>query len=148
MEREFLDVLLADDDAADRILFKEALEELKIKTKVHIVSNGVQLIDYLLKKEGPVPQIIFLDLNMPRKNGQECLKEIRRHAEFKEVSIAIYSTSESEKDIKETFLNGANVYIRKPSDYNELKLVLAKAVSAASVYQDPPFNIANFIMKI
>jgi len=148
MEQEFLNILLADDDEADRILFKEAFAELKIKTKVSTVNDGEQLMDYLAKKEGPVPHVIFLDLNMPRKNGQECLKEIRSNREFKEISVIIYSTSASENDITETFLNGANVYIKKPGNYNELKQVLAKAVSAASVYQEPPFNIANFLLRI
>ncbi len=148
MEREFLNILLADDDAADRILFKEAFGELKIKTVVRMVNNGEELMDYLTKKESPMPQIIFLDLNMPRKNGQECLKEIRSNKEFKEISIIIYSTSASENDITETFLNGANVYIKKPSDYNQLKQVLAKAVSASSIYQSPPFNIDNFLLRI
>ena len=113
-----------------------------------MVNNGQELMDYLTKKESPMPQIIFLDLNMPRKNGQECLKEIRSNKEFKEISIIIYSTSASENDITETFLNGANVYIKKPSDYNQLKQVLAKAVSAASIYQSPPFNIDNFLLRI
>jgi CheY-like chemotaxis protein len=147
MEKEFLNLLLADDDEADRILFKEAFEELKTKTKIRMVNNGEQLMDYLNKKEGPVPQLIFLDLNMPRKNGMECLKEIRGNDAFNKIPIAIYSTSASEKDIQETFLNGANVYIKKPSDFNVLKAVLAKVISSASVYQDPPFNIDNFILQ-
>ncbi len=147
MENKFLNLLLADDDEADRMLFKEAFEELTTKTVISTVNNGEQLMDYLNKKEGPVPHLIFLDLNMPRKNGMECLKEIRGNEAFKKISIAIYSTSASENDIKETFLNGANVYIKKPSDFNTLKEILAKVISSASIYLDPPFNIDNFILR-
>lgn len=147
MEKEFLNVLLADDDEADRLIFKEAFEELKANTLIRTVNNGMELMDYLVKKENPVPHIIFLDLNMPRKNGIECLKEIRANRDYKEISIAIYSTSASEMDINETFLNGANVYIKKPSDFNVLKKVLARVVSSAAVYKDPPFNINNFILR-
>lgn len=147
MEKEFLNVLLADDDEADRLIFKEAFEELKANTVIRIVNNGIELMDYLAKKENPVPHIIFLDLNMPRKNGIECLKEIRANRDYKEISIAIYSTSASEIDIKETFMSGANVYIKKPSDFNVLKKVLAKVVSSAVVYKEPPFNIDNFILR-
>jgi CheY-like chemotaxis protein len=147
MEKEFLNVLLVDDDEADRIVFTEAFEELKANTVIRTVNNGMELIDYLSNKENPVPHIIFLDLNMPRKNGIECLKELRGNREFKEISIAIYSTSASENDIKETFLQGANVYIKKPSDFNVLKKILARVISSAAVYKDPPFNIDNFILR-
>lgn len=147
MEKEFLNLLLADDDEDDRILFIEAFEELKTKTVINNVKNGEQLMSYLLKKEGPTPHIIFLDLNMPRKNGMECLKEIRSNPAFKAISIAIYSTSASEADIRDTFLHGANVYIKKPTEFNKLKEVLDKVISSASVYQDPPFNIENFILR-
>jgi CheY-like chemotaxis protein len=141
-------ILLADDDESDRLLFKEALEELKIKTQVETVNNGVQLMEYLSNNEKLLPQLLFLDLNMPRKNGLECLKEIRSNKTMDEMSIAIYSTSASDKDVEETFLKGANVYIKKPSDFNVLKQVLEKVVMTAYQFQDPPFNRANFLLRI
>jgi len=148
MENQPLRILLADDDEADRLLFQEAFEELKINTEVETVNNGDQLMN-LLNKEGTVlPDILFLDLNMPRKNGMECLLEIRRNSLFNQLSIAIYSTSAAEPDIEATFMNGANVYITKPNDFNDLKLVLEKAVMSAHVYRDPPFNKSNFLLRI
>ena len=143
-----LHILHADDDESDRLLFKEAFEELEIKTIVHTVNNGKQLMDYLTKKGARLPHLLFLDLNMPRKNGLQCLKEIRSSKKLKEISIAIYSTSASEKDIEETFMNGANVYIKKPNDFGALKQVLDKAVVAAYAYQALPFNKANFLLRI
>jgi CheY-like chemotaxis protein len=124
MENAPIRIILADDDEGDRFLFKEALEELKIKSFVHTVNDGIQLMEYLNDKDTPVPHLLFLDLNMPRKNGLECLKEIRNNEKLKDISIAIYSTSASEKDMDETFLNGANVYIKKPSDFRVLKQIL------------------------
>ncbi len=148
MENTPLHILLADDDESDRFLFKEAFEEMKVKTVVHTVNDGLQLMEYLSQENIPLPHLLFLDLNMPRKNGLECLKEIRSIEKLKDISIAIYSTSASEKDIEETFLFGANVYIQKPSDFSELKHVLNKAVMSAFVYQEPPFNKANFLMRM
>jgi CheY-like chemotaxis protein len=148
MENTSLKILLADDDESDRLLFKEALGELKINCIVHTVNDGIQLMDYLTKKDAALPHLIFLDLNMPRKNGLACLKEIRNNGKFKEISIAIYSTSASKNDINETFSNGANVYIKKPSDFNILKQLLAKVVSSAPLYQNPSFNIETFLLRI
>lgn len=148
MENEPLNILLADDDENDRLLFKEAFEELKIKTIVHMVNNGIQLMDYLTLNETRLPDLLFLDLNMPRKNGLECLKEIRVHKKLKDISIAIYSTSASEKDIEETFRNGANVYINKPGNFTELKQALSKAVITSYQFQVAPFNKSNFLLRI
>lgn len=148
MNTKPLEIILADDDESDRLIFKEALQELKLKTEVRTVNEGLELMEYLFRSNIILPDMLFLDLNMPLKNGLECLKEIRSSEKFKDVIIVIYSTSSSEKDIQETFANGANVYIKKPSDFKELKLVLNKVVSTANVYRQPPFNISNFLIRV
>lgn len=148
MEKQPLHILLADDDESDRLLFTEAFEEVKIKTIVHTVNDGIQLMEWLYKEDNRLPHLIFLDLNMPRKNGLECLKEIKRDEKLKDISIAIYSTSENEKDIEETFLNGANVYITKPNSFNKLKEVLEKAVTTAYQYEDQSMIRDNFLLRI
>ena len=148
MKKNPLIILLADDDESDRLLFEEAFGELTIKSVVHTVNNGMQLMDYLTKKDAALPHLIFLDLNMPRKNGLECLKEIRDNEKLKKIPVAIYSTSASKNDIEETFRNGANVYIKKPSDFSILKELLAKVISAIHQYQDPSFNIENVLLKV
>ena len=86
-------------------------------------------------------------LPLPRKNGLECLIEIRNNEKIKNIPIAIYSTSASKNDIEETFRHGANVYIKKPSDFNILKQLLAKVVSADYLYRDQPLNIEKYILK-
>src|SRR5437879_735829 len=129
MQSDSLHILLADDDEDDRTFFKDAIDEVKVKTNVEMVNDGQQLMDYLAKTDGSLPDIIFLDLNMPRKGGIECLEEIRASKKFKNISVAIYSTSASEEDIEQTFLKGANIYIRKPNDFGKLKKVIAQVLS-------------------
>jgi CheY-like chemotaxis protein len=148
MEIKTLQILLADDDEADRLLFKDAFAELTLKTKVQMVKNGVELMEWLNKDDIRLPHLLFLDLNMPLKNGIECLKEIRSTEKLKNISVAIYSTSDNAKDMEETFLNGANIYITKPSDFGMLKQTLNKAVSVAHIYEGNPFNKDNFFLKI
>lgn len=148
MENTVLRIVLADDDESDRMLFTDAFSELKIKTAVQTVNSGIQLMSYLAKSGTSLPHIVFLDLNMPRKSGLECLKEIRADKKYKEILIAIYSTSASASDIDETFNNGANVYIKKPSDFKVLKQLLAKVVTSASLFQDPVFNKETFLLRL
>lgn len=148
MENEPLHILLADDDEGDRFLFTEAFSELKIKTIVRTLNDGIQLMEWLNMKDIRLPHFLFLDLNMPRKNGLECLKEIRSNEKLKDIFIAIYSTSENEKDMEETFINGANVYITKPNNFNTLKQVLEKTVITAYLYQDESMKRENFLLRI
>lgn len=123
-----LRIMLADDDEDDRLFFKEAFDEVKINHTITTFNDGVQLMDYLNNPDNVLPEIIFLDLNMPRKSGMECLREIRANDRLKHLSVAIYSTSSSEQDIEDTFVTGANVYIRKPNDFTVLKKILSDVV--------------------
>jgi CheY-like chemotaxis protein len=148
LKKEPLHILLADDDEDDRLLFTEAFSELKIKTIVHTVNTGIQLMERLKMKNIRLPHLLFLDLNMPRKNGLECLKEIRSDKKLKGISIAIYSTSGTEKDMEETFRNGANVYITKPNDFNILKQILEKVVVTTYQYHDQSMKRENYLLRI
>ena len=140
--------MLADDDEDDRLFFKEAFEEVKIKYDITAFSDGEQLMHYLNENENPLPDIIFLDLNMPRKSGMECLKEIRQNDRLKKISVAIYSTSSSEQDIEDTFVAGANVYIKKPNDFNMLKKVLSDVVHINWQYIVDGLNKDSFILSL
>lgn len=148
MEKPPLHILLAEDDESDRLLFTEAFAELKIRTIVHTVNNGVELMELLQKEKTRLPHLLFLDLYMPLKSGLECLKEIKRDEKLKDISVAIYSTSAQETDMEETFRYGANVYITKPNNFNMLKQVLDKAVRAAYLYQDESMQKENFLLRI
>jgi CheY-like chemotaxis protein len=140
--------MLADDDEDDRLFFKEAFEEVKIKYDITTFSDGEQLMHYLNESQNPLPDIIFLDLNMPRKSGMECLKEIRQNDRLKKISVAIYSTSSSEQDIEDTFVAGANVYIKKPNDFNMLKKVLSDVVHINWQYIVDGLNKDSFILSL
>jgi CheY-like chemotaxis protein len=148
MNEKNLKIILADDDEADRLLFTDAFTELKSGITIETVNDGMALMDLLYATDTQdLPQILFLDINMPQKTGIDCLKEIRADKRFDDVAIAIYSTSSSEKDMDDTFMYGANVYIHKPNSFDKLKKVLGKAIINFKVYQDPPFNKDNFILN-
>ena len=129
MGNDSLFILLADDDADDRLFFKEAMEEINADSLISFVNDGIKLMYFLNQPGIRLPNIVFIDLNMPVKNGMECLKEIRANKRFKDLVIAIYSTSGSEHDIHEAFIQGANIYIKKPNNFADLKAGLAKVIS-------------------
>lgn len=125
MENDILNILLADDDADDRLFFKEAMEEINIDTMVSVVNDGDQLFEYLHQSIDHLPDIIFLDINMPGKDGLECLKELRNNSWYKDILIVMYSTSGAESDIEKAYRFGANIYLKKPGDFVQLKKSLA-----------------------
>ena len=148
MREDFTYVVLADDDEDDRSFFVEAFEELKIQTKVDIYKDGVALMDALNHLDSILPNILFLDLNMPKKSGLECLKEIKTNKRFNDIAIAIYSTSASEEDIEDTFVSGANIYIKKPNNFNNLKKILSDVVTMNWQYHTSGLNKDNFLLRL
>jgi CheY-like chemotaxis protein len=119
-----LRVLLADDDIDDCLFFKEALEELPLSTRLTIVSDGDQLMKMLLKNTSRLPHVLFLDLNMPRKNGLECLKEIRLNDKLKALPAIICSTSAEQDVIDRLYQNDAQHFIQKPFDFLQFKRII------------------------
>jgi CheY-like chemotaxis protein len=143
-----LKILLADDDEDDRTFFSEAIAELKMTNQLTLFNDGKDLMEYMHNPESELPHILFLDLNMPYKNGLDCLKEIRADQRFKNVSVAIYSTSSSEKDIENTFVEGANIYIKKPNDFSELKKVIKEVVHMNWQFHSSGLNKETFFFSI
>ncbi|WP_299393311.1 response regulator [uncultured Gelidibacter sp.] len=148
MQEDFTYVVLADDDEDDRLFFVEAFDELKIQTKVDVYKDGLELMDALNHPDAVLPNILFLDLNMPKKSGIECLIEIKSNKKFKDIAIAIYSTSASEEDIEDTFVQGANIYIKKPSDFNDLKKILSDVVTINWQYHTNALDKDNFLLRL
>ena len=148
MEKEYIHIILADDDEDDRMFFTDAFDELKINTKVQTFINGAELMNYLNEDTCILPNVLFLDLNMPKKNGIECLLEIKENERFKDIAIAIYSTTSSEEHIEETFVNGANIYIKKPNDFATLKKVLSDVVTLNWQYHTSGLNKDNFLLRM
>lgn len=148
MQEDYILITLADDDEDDRLFFTDAFDELKINTVVNTFKNGRELINFLNHPETILPNIIFLDLNMPILNGIESLKEIKQNEKCKDIAIAIYSTSSSEEDIENTFVLGANVYIKKPSSFNDLKKILSNVVTINWQYHTNGLNKENFLLRL
>jgi len=146
--KDSMRILIADDDEDDRTFFSDAMMELKMNNKLTLFNDGKELMDYLANPDVVLPHLLFLDLNMPRKSGFECLKEIRADLRFKEVSIAIYSTSSSEKDIEETFVEGANIYINKPNDFTKLKKVVKEVLNINWQFHSSGLNRETFFFSI
>jgi CheY-like chemotaxis protein len=123
-----LKVLLAEDDNDDILLFKEALNELPVSVHITTVTNGQQLLEWLNKKGKKLPDVLFLDLNMPRKNGFAALGEIKRNQKLQNLPVVIFSTARDEEMIKQVYNDAAHYYIRKPSDFTDLKKVIYRVL--------------------
>jgi CheY-like chemotaxis protein len=130
-------ILLADDDKDDRFLFREALSELPVQADLITVHDGEELMNWLEENTSDLPDILFLDLNMPRKNGFECLTEIKQNEKLQKLPVIMFSTSyprdlHYEQDLmKLLYKIGAQEYIRKPDDFNQLKVVIHNALNTA-----------------
>ncbi|MUH35573.1 response regulator [Zobellia amurskyensis] len=148
MSTKLLNIALADDDEDDRMLFSEAIEDISIRTKLSLFNHGQELMDYLNLPNVILPNLIFLDLNMPIKNGMQCLKEIRQNPDLKDLCIAIYSTSSSERDIEETFLNGANIYLNKPNNFGKLQDSVERILQLNWQYHTSNLNKDTFLFRI
>jgi CheY-like chemotaxis protein len=122
-------IFLADDDADDRAFFADALREVNVETELTTASDGMELMTTLDESvtAPPPPHFIFLDLNMPRKNGYECLREIRRTAKLQDIPVVVFSTSDNLNAIETAYSLGAHCYICKPNSH-ELLIRLIETV--------------------
>lgn len=132
MDLKKLNILLADDDQDDCVFFKNAIEELLPSTELNVVNDGEELMRYLAENEEQLPHVLFLDINMPRKNGIECLADIKRNRNLKDIPVVMFSTSNAWDTINMLFKGGAHVYIHKPSDFGQLKKVIHNAIPLAA----------------
>ena len=126
-----ISILMADDDPDDRLLAKEAFEESRLRNNLNFVNDGVELMDYLHRRgkfsdphESPRPGLILLDLNMPRKDGREALKEIKSNDLLRRIPIVVLTTSDAEEDIVSSYELGVSAYIRKPVTFDGLISVI------------------------
>lgn len=132
---EKLHVLLADDDSDDSMLFGEALEQSDIPVEFSRAEDGNQLLRVL--EEGQKPDILFLDVNMPYKNGIECLQTIRSQRQFENLPIIIYSTTNYRVNIDACYEGGANLYVVKPSTFDDIKKMVRKLCNRDWVINTP-----------
>ena len=124
-------ILVAEDDEDDRLLMQDALEENRLANDLHFVTDGVELMDYL-KRRGdysepisePRPSLILLDLNMPRKDGREALKEIKADPDLRQIPIVVLTTSKAEEDILRTYDLGVSSFIAKPVVFDSMVQIM------------------------
>ena len=129
--RASITILMADDDADDRLMMKEALEENRLANDLRFVEDGEELMDYLLRRgafvsaeKSPRPGLILLDLNMPRKDGREALQEIKNHPDLKSIPVIVLTTSKAEEDVYRTYNLGVNSFVAKPVTFDSLVTIV------------------------
>ncbi len=145
-DKKIINILLADDDKDDRYFFARALKSLPILTKLDTVEDGEQLINYLTENKAKLPDILFLDINMPRKNGNECLIEIKSNKDINYFPVIMYSTSLKDTVAEMLFQNGAHYYLRK-GDFKDLvnHLQLVLTMLQGKNFQRP--SIEEFVLN-
>lgn len=134
-----MNLLLADDDEDDCSFFEEALVELALAVNLKTVCDGEQLMQ-LLHTAAPLPHVVFLDLNIPRKNGMECLSEIKLSEKLRDLPVIIFTTSSEQGMVNMLFDQGARYFIRKPAEFSQLKNVIHQALVLVS---DQPLSTSS-----
>lgn len=132
MNTKQLNILYADDDIDDCNFFKAAVETLPISAHLTTVNDGEELMNYLSENAEHLPHVLFLDINMPRKNGYECLSEIKHNEKLKDLPVVMFSTLNSQDKVSILFKTGADIYIHKPGNFAQLVQVIHHAIPLAA----------------
>ncbi|MEJ5102278.1 response regulator [Chryseobacterium sp. MYb328] len=148
MNKEFLNVIVADNDENTLIFFKNIFKELKISIKVQCFSNGKTLMEYLNNDDAVVPEIVFIKYSIPEKSSVECIDEVKSNPKFCNMVTAIYDDEITEDEIEEAFVKGNNICMKKPSDFGTLKKVLTEVITINWQYHTSGLNKENFILKV
>lgn len=142
MNDSFVKVLLIEDDVGDIELTREALADSKLHVDLQVVRDGAEAITYLHQGNTVLPDLILLDLNLPRKNGHEVLREIRSDEKLKHIPIAVLTTSDADEDILQAYRLGANCYVSKPVGMDEFNHLVQQIESFwFTVVKLPPRSV-------
>jgi CheY-like chemotaxis protein len=141
-----LHILLADDDEDDCLFFSDALKDLGLPATLTTVDDGAQLMQYLLKKGQLFPDVLYLDLNMPRKTGYECLAEIKGNVSLRTIPVVIYSTSLDKKTAELLYEQGADYYLRKPSAFSDIKIAITRSIELITKLKNGSRSKEDFII--
>lgn len=147
MEKTKLHLLLADDDIDDCDFFKDAIDEISGACELTILNNGVELMGFLVNDPHTHPNLIFLDLNMPKKSGMECIAEIKASDNLSYIPIIIYSTSLDHTVVNSLYDMGAHHYIQKPAEFESIKSVINKVVTLFGDTSIQQRSRDNFIIR-
>ena len=125
---DLIEVLLVEDDAGDVVMTREALEEGKVLNRLHVVGDGVEALEFLRREgtygDAPRPDLILLDLNLPRRDGRQVLAEVKGDPDLRRIPVVVLTTSEAEEDILRSYDLHANAYVTKPVDFNRFVQVI------------------------
>jgi CheY-like chemotaxis protein len=123
-----IDVLLVEDDPGDVLMTREAFEDYKIRNTLHVATNGVEAMQFLKKqgefRDAPTPDLILLDLNLPKMDGREVLAAVKEDPELRSIPIVVLTTSEAEEDVIRSYSLHANAYVTKPVDFERFVSVV------------------------
>jgi CheY-like chemotaxis protein len=139
MKPKYSKVILADDDADDQMFFEMSLREVTKDAELKTYNNGVELMKALEQPGTEMPDIIFLDLNMPRKNGLQCLEEIRQHEDLRAVTVVMLTTSVNQMDIYRAYDKGACLFANKPAELSKWTELIDK------VFKSDPTQLESMI---
>lgn len=145
-KNEMMLIFLADDDQYDCEIFEEALQEFHLNYAIVIFKTGRALLQHLADNKNQLPDLLFLDLNMPEMTGVECLKELRAEVRLQRISIAIYTTSKRNEDIESTLEAGANIFITKTNNFNGLVKILKHVIDINWQYHSSMLNRNTYLL--
>jgi CheY-like chemotaxis protein len=143
-----LNVLLADDDPDDCQFFKATLAVLDLPTDLTVVHDGEQLMCLLLDEATLLPDVLYLDLNMPRKNGFECLSEIKSNPKLNRLPVIVFSTSFEQEVVNRLYSSGAQYFIRKPSEFSQFKKIIQQSLTLVVGGNNSQPLKENFVLKV
>ncbi|MEO6542383.1 MAG: response regulator [Ferruginibacter sp.] len=146
MKSSPLTLLLADDDKDDCIFFKEALDEIPVATELVTVNDGVQLMELLVREGANLPFVLYLDLNMPLKNGFDALHEIKSNEKLKDLPVIMFSTSFTQKVADQLQQQGAKYYMQKPAEFENLKKIIHRSLILTMENQNKEINEEDFLI--
>ncbi|RXM37611.1 response regulator [Chryseobacterium sp. CH21] len=148
MNKEFLNVIVADNDDRTLIIFKNILKELKISIKVQCFNNGKDLMEYLNNEDAVVPEIVFINYTISGKESMDCLEEIGSNSKFNNMVTAIFSEPISENEIEDIFVKGAHIFMKKTECFESFKKVLTEVITINWQYHTSGLNKDHLILKV
>lgn len=143
-----LRIVLAEDDPGDRLLFQDAIESLPVQVELLSVVDGEELLQLLKEDIKKLPDVVFLDLNMPRKNGFAALGEIKRNVDLQDIPVIIFSSIMEAHRIKQVYKDAAHYIIKKPSDFMALKKMIYKIVTLIATKTITLPNQEGFVLTV
>lgn len=146
MYRGKLYVVMAEENKDAMGFFKRAFKEVKVKHDLTLFKDCHELISHLIHTE-VVPHLVFLDLNMPGKSVLQCITQIRSVKKLRNIVIAIYNTLSNHDDVENTFIAGANIYIKRPGSFEAFRKIIEEVLSLSWLYTTDGFNHENFIVS-